>query len=105
MRLTLMLPLAGLLLLACIGFYAASDGKTPATAPVATKEGLALYPSTLPCALRNLSCSPAYSVSALRCDSTDRARDSGSYPPSSTVTSRPRACRRAMSLTIRVNSA
>jgi len=25
-----MLPLAGLLLLACIGFYGASDGKTPA---------------------------------------------------------------------------
>ena len=24
------LPLAGLLLLACIGFYATSDGKTPA---------------------------------------------------------------------------
>jgi hypothetical protein len=30
MRPNLVLPLAGLLLLACIGFYATSDGKTPA---------------------------------------------------------------------------
>ena len=38
-----MLPLAGLLLLACIGFYAASDAKTPASTPAATDEGLAVY--------------------------------------------------------------
>jgi hypothetical protein len=30
MRPKLVLPLAGLLLLACIGFYPASDGRTPA---------------------------------------------------------------------------
>ena len=30
MRPNLIFPLAGLLLLACIGFYATSDGKTPA---------------------------------------------------------------------------
>jgi hypothetical protein len=30
MRPNLVLPLAGLLLLACIGFYAASDAKAPA---------------------------------------------------------------------------
>jgi len=33
MRPNLMLSLAGLLLLACIGFYAASDGKALATTP------------------------------------------------------------------------
>ena len=43
MRPKLVLPLAGLLLLACIGFYATSDGKTPATTPAATEEGLAVY--------------------------------------------------------------
>jgi len=37
------LPLAGLLLLACIGFYATSDGKAPATPPATTDEGLAVY--------------------------------------------------------------
>jgi len=40
MRPNLVLPLAGLLLLACIGFYAASDGKTP---PATTDEGLSVY--------------------------------------------------------------
>ena len=39
MRPNLLLPLAGLLLLACIGFYATSDGKTPAT----TEDGLTVY--------------------------------------------------------------
>ena len=29
--------------LGCIGFYATSDGKTPATTPAATEEGLAVY--------------------------------------------------------------
>jgi hypothetical protein len=43
MRPKLVLPLAGLLLLACIGFYAASDGKTPATTPPTTDDGLAVY--------------------------------------------------------------
>jgi phosphatidylserine/phosphatidylglycerophosphate/cardiolipin synthase-like enzyme len=32
-----------LLLLACIGFYATSDGRTPAATPVATDDGLAVY--------------------------------------------------------------
>jgi hypothetical protein len=36
MRPKFVLPLAGLLLLACIGLYAASDGKAPATTPAAT---------------------------------------------------------------------
>jgi hypothetical protein len=34
-------PLAGLLLLACIGFYATSDAKAPT--PAATDDGLAVY--------------------------------------------------------------
>jgi phosphatidylserine/phosphatidylglycerophosphate/cardiolipin synthase-like enzyme len=37
------LPLTGLLLLACIGFYATSDGKAPAATPAATEDGLAVY--------------------------------------------------------------
>jgi len=43
MRRNLVLPLTGLLLLPCIGFYAASDGKTPAATPPATDDGLAVY--------------------------------------------------------------
>jgi hypothetical protein len=43
MRPKLVLPLASLLLLACIGFCATSDGKAPAATPVATEEGLAVY--------------------------------------------------------------
>jgi phosphatidylserine/phosphatidylglycerophosphate/cardiolipin synthase-like enzyme len=43
MRPNLVLSLAGLLLLACIGVYATSDGKTSATTPAATEEGLAVY--------------------------------------------------------------
>ena len=43
MRPKLVLPLVGLLLLACIGFYATSDGKTPAATPPATDERLAVY--------------------------------------------------------------
>ena len=39
----LVLPLAGLLLLACIGFCAASDGRMPTSASAATDEGLAVY--------------------------------------------------------------
>jgi phosphatidylserine/phosphatidylglycerophosphate/cardiolipin synthase-like enzyme len=36
-------PLAGLLLLACIGFYATADGRTPVATPAGTDEGLAVY--------------------------------------------------------------
>jgi len=43
MRPNLVLPPAGLLLQACIGFYAASYGKTPAATPPATDEGLAVH--------------------------------------------------------------
>jgi phosphatidylserine/phosphatidylglycerophosphate/cardiolipin synthase-like enzyme len=43
MRPKLVFPLAGQLLLACVGFYAISDGKTSATPPAATEEGLAVY--------------------------------------------------------------
>lgn len=43
MRPNLVLPLAGLLLLACIGFYATSDGKAPAATPSGAENGLVVY--------------------------------------------------------------
>ena len=43
MRPKFVFPLAGLLLLAWTGFYAASDAKTPSTTPAAAEEGLAVY--------------------------------------------------------------
>ena len=42
MRPKFVLPLAGLLLLACIGFYAPSDGKVSPTSAT-SEEGLAVY--------------------------------------------------------------
>jgi hypothetical protein len=43
MRPKLVLPLAGLLLLGCVGSYPASDGHTPGARLATIEEGLVVY--------------------------------------------------------------